>query len=95
MRCVGACRIALVIPATASNRPSTSMPHSLRYSDERAIPRLAAACTRLPAASHNALDDGVSLDRLERGEGPARELVSAISGSNGPSGPDSGGSGLV
>jgi hypothetical protein len=37
-------------------RQSMSMPKvfSLRYSDERAIPRVAAACTRLPPASRNA-----------------------------------------
>ena len=35
---------------------SMSMPKVfiLRYSDERAIPRVAAACTRLPPASRNA-----------------------------------------
>jgi hypothetical protein len=35
---------------------STSMPKlfSLRYSDERAIPRVAAACTRFPPASRSA-----------------------------------------
>ena len=60
-------RLGLALPGDASASAawpgevpripqSMSMPKvfSLRYSDERAIPRVAAACTRLPPASRNA-----------------------------------------